>query len=426
MNARYAFIASSIAIAVLSLALFITVVGGTASNMSGAVSGVEVVEVVRDGTDNRLLASQRPNISQNHALSLTELISIYLPLLSTVGYIDKSAERTALMAIYNSTNGDEWGNNTGWGTNSSHCEWYGVTCDENEHVAILDLTQNALTGTIPSEIGYLPMLTVLRLPGTISCTNIYYDTKAPPPPCDPEFYQLSGPIPPEIGNLRNLQELILDANQLSSLPPEIGNLVNLQSLDLSQNQLTSLPPEIGNLAGMQEIGLWGNQLDSIPAEIGNLVNLPELYLSYNRLTSLPPEIGNLASLQVLVLEENYLATLPPEIGNLVSLQYLHLINNQLTSLPSEIGNLENLGYLYLSDNQLTSLPPEIGNLASLQMLSLGSNHLIGPIPAFLSNLGNLWYLNLEGNPDLTCWETQEARDWALSIPIYDGPTCFLP
>lgn len=31
---------------------------------------------------------------------------------------------------------------------------------------------------------------------------------------------------------------------LSSLPPEIGQLVNLQELSLSFNQLSSLPPEI--------------------------------------------------------------------------------------------------------------------------------------------------------------------------------------
>ena len=36
-------------------------------------------------------------------------------------------------------------------------------------------------------------------------------------------------------------------NNLESLPPEIGELQNLERLVLSNNKLTSLPPEIGKL-----------------------------------------------------------------------------------------------------------------------------------------------------------------------------------
>jgi len=43
----------------------------------------------------------------------------------------------------------------------------------------------------------------------------------------------------------------------------------------------------------------------------------------------------------------------------------------------------------------------------------------------LSNLVNLSGLDLIANPDLTCWETEEARDWALSL-VYEGPTCYVP
>jgi Leucine-rich repeat (LRR) protein len=78
------------------------------------------------------------------------------------------------------------------------------------------------------------------------------------------------------------------------------------------------------------------------------------------------------------------------------------------------------------DNHLKSLPAEVGNLANLQNLELYNNQLSGPIPAFLSKLDNLYYLTLNGNPDLTCWETRAARDWALSLGYYDGPTCYLP
>jgi Leucine-rich repeat (LRR) protein len=322
MNSRFALIALSIAMAVLSLALVITAAGGTASSVSGEASGIEAGEVVRDGTDNRLLADRRPKLSQYESLSLTEPISIYLPLVPSAGFIDKAVERAALMAFYNSTNGDGWINNTGWGTEASFCEWYGVTCDENEHVAILDLDRNKISGTLPAEIGDLLGLTVLRLTYTSEDFNkgscLYY-------------YVIREPFPPEIGKLVNLQVLDLGYNQLTSLPPEIGNLVNLRVLDLG--------------------GQWWYR---------------------NQLTFLPGEISNLASLQVLDLREN----------------------------------------------QLTYLLPEIGNLASLQQLDLGNNRLSGPIPAYLSNLGDLNFLMLWGNTNLTCWETQEALDWALSLNDY--------
>ncbi len=174
MNTRFAPLAASIAMAVLSLALFITVVRGNASSVSGEAAGIESDAVTKESTGNRPLSYQRSNIRQDDALSLTGSISIYLPLLENE-YVKYPAERAALMALYNSTNGDVWRNNTGWGTDSLHCDWYGVTCDENEHVAILDLGGNGLTGTLPSEIGDLPLLTILRLTGTEIC----YGTKAP-------------------------------------------------------------------------------------------------------------------------------------------------------------------------------------------------------------------------------------------------------
>ena len=69
---------------------------------------------------------------------------------------------------------------------------------------------------------------------------------------------LNGTIPPELGNLSNLNDLILDENQLTGeIPPELGNLANLRDLFLSYNQLTGeIPPELGNLANIE--GLWLN------------------------------------------------------------------------------------------------------------------------------------------------------------------------
>ncbi len=91
---------------------------------------------------------------------------------------------------------------------------------------------------------------------------------------------------------RNTTELHLGNNQLTgSIPPEIGNLTNLNYLGLYLNQLTgSIPPEIGNLTNLTWLDLGNNGLTgSIPPEIGNLTNLTHLNLRYNQLNGKIPE-----------------------------------------------------------------------------------------------------------------------------------------
>lgn len=51
-------------------------------------------------------------------------------------------------------------------------------------------------------------------------------------------------IPPEIGQLTQLERLDLSDNRLSSLPPEIARLTNLVRLDLRYNPFLPIPPEI--------------------------------------------------------------------------------------------------------------------------------------------------------------------------------------
>jgi len=78
--------------------------------------------------------------------------------------------------------------------------------------------------------------------------------------------QLTGSIPPEIGNLTNLTWLYLSNNQLTEeIPLEIGNLNNLIYLDLFNNQLTGeIPENICDLninwSSSSSFRLYNNQL----------------------------------------------------------------------------------------------------------------------------------------------------------------------
>ena len=87
---------------------------------------------------------------------------------------------------------------------------------------------------------------------------------------------MSGEIPAELGNLRNLYRLDLAGNQLSGeIPSELGNLLYLQRLDLANNQLSGeIPAELGNLLNLYRLDLADNRLSGeIPVELGTIPNL---------------------------------------------------------------------------------------------------------------------------------------------------------
>ena len=64
--------------------------------------------------------------------------------------------------------------------------------------------------------------------------------------------------------------LDLSGTQITELPPEIGQLQNLQSLDLRGTQISALPPEIGERKSLLSLDLVGKQIRSLPTEIGHL------------------------------------------------------------------------------------------------------------------------------------------------------------
>ena len=317
-----------------------------------------------------------------------------------------------LLTLYDATDGANWLRNHNWDalpvTDIEELDtWWGVTV-VNGQVVRVSLQNNNLTGALPDNAWQkLRGLRRLALGGN--------DLTGPIPPELGQLAQLQGlslsnnslmgPVPPELGQLAQLQGLSLHNNSLTgSIPPELGQLAQLRGLFLSNNSLLTgpIPPELGQLAQLQWLSSHGNSLTGpIPPELGQLAQLQWLLLHDNSLTGpIPPELGQLAQLQWLYLSNNSLTgPIPPELGQLAQLRELALHNNSLTgSIPPELGQLAQLLWLYLYDNSLMGpIPPELGQLTQLQELALHNNSLTGSIPPELGQLAQLQWLYLYDN-----------------------------
>lgn len=302
-----------------------------------------------------------------------------------------ASERAVLIAFYNSTNGDLWYKKNGWKTPPLAADgfalpgtegtWQGISVSGNTVIAI-SFGQNNLSGSIPPQLGNLSNLKNLSL----------------------VFNYLSGTLPPELGNLSNLRDINLRGNQLTGpIPGELGNLSQLKNLNLSDNQLSgSIPIQFMNLANLNTVDIKYNKLSgSLPAELGNLTNLNILELCGNQLTgSIPSELGNLSLLTKLDLSDNQLnGSIPAALGNLSALEELNLFINKLSgSIPAEFAHLSNLKELRLFENQLSGpIPVDFRELSDLTLLDLSKNVLTGSLPASLGNISKLNVLDLSKN-----------------------------
>ena len=315
--------------------------------------------------------------------------------------------RTALAALYHAAGGSGWSNSDNWLSDIPLGAWYGVITAAGDQVTGLALVDNELSGKIPPDIGNLTNLAKLDLSSN----------------------DLTGAIPPELGHLTNLKELNLGGNQFTGeIPADLGSLTELEELILGDSQLTGeIPPELGGLAKLQRLYLVAAQLSGeIPPELGRLTNLRGLRLEANQLTGeIPPELGRLTQLWRLELHDNQLSgKIPPDLASLSGLGLLDLSANQLLGeippelgsfpnltralnlsrnrlvgeIPSELGRLTEVGRLNLSENQLSGkIPPELGGLTELGLLDLSANQLSGEIPPELGRLAKLWRLYLSGN-----------------------------
>ncbi|KAJ9540344.1 hypothetical protein OSB04_026850 [Centaurea solstitialis] len=278
----------------------------------------------------------------------------------------------------------------------------------------LYLAENNLTGGIPPFLGNLTSLEVLALAGC----------------------PLGGNIPNSFNQLKNLQKLALGESSLvGSFPLFIFNLSKLQLLTFPGNQLLGhlssnfcsgqphlqvlefednhfsgiLPPSISNCSELEYIDVSDNNFEGeIDIDFGKLQYLS--WLSFGDLSSLETgrlggikyfdslsNCSNLGTMQIGAVQLR--RELPSSFGNLTQLNYLLLQSSYISgTLPSSIGNLVSLTGLFLGGNNFTGMIPEsIGMLGDLGYLDLTLNSFSGIIPRSIGNLSSLIEVHLGNN-----------------------------
>ena len=166
-------------------------------------------------------------------------------------------DRGPLTALYEATQGEYWFSSRGWLSGEPISQWDGVTTNDDGRVTALDLYLNNLSGFLPPEMGDLTELSRLHLASN----------------------SVGGPIPPEFGNLTALTQAYLYNNGLTEIPAELGGLSQLADLWLFDNELRGpLPPEIGNMAGLTRLILTDNAALSgpLPETLTGLEEVTEL------------------------------------------------------------------------------------------------------------------------------------------------------
>lgn len=321
---------------------------------------------------------------------------------ATTESLNRGADSTALVALYNALNGSNWSRK--WTLTESMTSWYGIELTD-DRVTSISLNNNKLTGSIPSEIANLAELKVLQLEGNA----------------------LSGSLPQKMSELKKLEVLNLSKNKYEgNMPAVIGQITSLKQLNLSYNKFSNfidfssltnleellitdnttlsvqLPSSIGKLKKLKKLHLNNNKLSgTIPADLGGLTALTELKLFSNELTGAIPEaFQQLVALEQLELQDNKLTgTIPENLGNLTQVKLLDLSANQLTgAIPEKLGNASKLETLFLQDNQLSgNIPKTFTALSNISALYLSNNDLTGAILAEIGKLQKLKLLYLNGN-----------------------------
>lgn len=181
------------------------------------------------------------------------------------------------------------------------------------------------------------------------------------------------------------------------LDETIFQLTALNLLDINDTPLAELSPKVGELKNLQSLLLFRNKINTIPVEIGQLTILKVLDLSGNQIESIPVELNQLKQLTTLNLSANKLRHV--DMSQLENLSVCNLAANELENFPTLPGGKDthHLSEINLEKNSIKEIPSDLTNQAGLKLLNVADNK-IELVPKFLTKCSKLKEINLKDNP----------------------------
>ncbi|KAK7411595.1 hypothetical protein VNO78_03030 [Psophocarpus tetragonolobus] len=273
-----------------------------------------------------------------------------------------------------------------WNPNFDCCTWYCVYCDKTKGNRI---TQLFLRNSVPD-------------------TN------------------LSGPIPPSVGDLPFLEQLTLHKfpKLIGPIQPSIAKLTNLTHLEITYTNISgALPDFLAQLKNLNLIKLSFNNLSGpIPASLSQLPNLASLQLDRNKLTGpIPASFGSFKKPGPdLILSHNHLSgPIPASLGNLDP-QRIDFSRNKLQGHASMLfASNKRTQTVDLSRNKLSfDMSHLMFPKKSLIWLDLNHNNIYGNIPVSLTEVESLQHFNVSYNNRLNGEIPQGGRLQEFDIYSY--------